>query len=658
MTHALRRSAAQTGSVVRRGRSSALPLPVILALVFCLCTLPAALAESTAAKRAAARAQFERAEKQRTALQGKPKKARTLAEYTRVVTSFRRVYLITPHAGEAPAAMLAAAELYHDMGRSFDEKYYQSAIEAYRSLLREYPTSRHRDDALLTIAEIQKDDIGDFDKAAETFREFLKLHPRSEKAADAREALAEIAQAREKQQKAATREKLGEQEEKERKLPQVTRIRTWNAVNYTRIVIDVEDEIKYQAARIFNPDRIYFDLQRTKLSSTLAGKNLDVPGGYLRSIRVAQNQAGVVRVVLDVDNAKDYSVFLLPNPYRLVIDVYGPQATTAKSTTPAEDEKAAAPETKLEKTEKSVAANTEPVAPQLAKPAPAPMPPPAAKSTRGRSASSTRQPAALTPPPVPQPTHTGQHSLTRALGLKIGRIVIDPGHGGHDTGTIGPTGLMEKDLCLDVARRLGKIIQQRLPGAEVVYTREDDTFVPLENRTAIANQANADLFISIHANSSHDHKARGVETYYLNFSGSEDAMEVAARENALSQNSIHELQDLIKKIARNEKIEESRELAADIQGSLSKRLQRFTRMLKDRGVRKAPFVVLIGANMPSVLSEISFLSNPADEQMLKKPEHRQRVAEGLYHGVESYLQSINSLTSNLPKPALGSQYSQ
>jgi N-acetylmuramoyl-L-alanine amidase len=649
MTHALRRSAAQT---VHRGRGSALPLPVIVTLVFCLCALPAAPAESTAAKRTAARIQFERAEKQRTALQGKPKNARTLAEYTRVVTSFRRVYLITPHAAEAPAAMLAVAELYHDMGRSFDKKYYQSAIEAYRSILREYPASRHRDDALLTIAEIQKDDIGDLDKAVETFREFLKLHPRSDKAAAAREALAEIAQAREKQLKAATREKLGKQEEKERKLPQLTRIRTWNAANYTRIVIDVEDKIKYQAARIFNPDRIYFDLQRTKLSSTLAGKTLDVPGGYLKSIRVAQNQAGVVRLVLDVDNVMDYSVFLLPNPYRLVIDVYGPQATTAKSTTPAEAEKAAALETKPEKTEKSVAANTESVATEPAKPAPA------AKSTRGRPTQSTREAAALTPPAVPQPTHTGQHSLTRALGLKIGRIVIDPGHGGYDTGTIGPTGLMEKDLCLDVALRLGKIIRQRLPGAEVTYTREDDTFVPLENRTAIANQANADLFISIHANSSHNHKARGVETYYLNFSGSEDAMEVAARENALSQSSIHELQDLVKKIARNEKIEESRELAADIQESLSKRLQRLTRTLKDRGVRKAPFVVLIGANMPSVLSEISFLSNPADEQMLKKPEHRQRVAEGLYHGVESYLQSINSLTSNQPKAALGSQYSQ
>jgi N-acetylmuramoyl-L-alanine amidase len=205
---------------------------------------------------------------------------------------------------------------------------------------------------------------------------------------------------------------------------------------------------------------------------------------------------------------------------------------------------------------------------------------------------------------------------------------------------------MEKDLCLDIALRLGKLIEQRLPGAEVVYTRKDDTFVPLEERTAIANQAKADLFVSIHANSSHDHAARGIETYYLNFATSAEAMEVAARENALSQSSIHELQDLIKKIARNEKIEESKELAADIQESLSKRLRQSSDAERDRGVKKAPFVVLIGANMPSVLSEISFISNPADEKLLKKTDQRERVAEGLYRGVESYLQSLNSVSNN------------
>jgi N-acetylmuramoyl-L-alanine amidase len=259
----------------------------------------------------------------------------------------------------------------------------------------------------------------------------------------------------------------------------------------------------------------------------------------------------------------------------------------------------------------------------------------------------------IQPSTAPQPTRDGQSTLTRALGLKIGRIVIDAGHGGHDTGTIGPTGMMEKDLCLDVALRLGKIIQQRLPGAEVVFTRSDDSFIPLEERTNIANQAKADLFISIHANSSQDHAARGIETYYLNLKGSAEAMEVAARENATAQEGVHDLQDLVKRIARTEKIDESKEFAEDIQDSLSKRVQKAGKPMRNRGVRKAPFVVLIGADMPSILTEISFLSNAADEQLLKKPEQRQKVAEGLYQGVASYLQSMNSVTVNLPaKPGV------
>jgi N-acetylmuramoyl-L-alanine amidase len=205
---------------------------------------------------------------------------------------------------------------------------------------------------------------------------------------------------------------------------------------------------------------------------------------------------------------------------------------------------------------------------------------------------------------------------------------------------------MEKDLCLDVALRLGKIIQQKLPGAEIVYTRSDDTFIPLEERTHIANEAKADLFISIHANSSPDRGARGVETYYLNLRGSPEAMAVAARENAVSQEGIHDLEDVVKQIARTEKIDESKELAEDVQDSLSKRIQKTARPVRNRGVRKAPFVVLIGADMPSILTEVSFLSNPSDEQLLKKPEHRQRVAEGLFQGMAAYLESLNSMAGN------------
>ena len=272
-----------------------------------------------------------------------------------------------------------------------------------------------------------------------------------------------------------------------------------------------------------------------------------------------------------------------------------------------------------------------------------------AKQPAAKSKPDTSKSAALAPPTESKPTRDGQRSLTRALGLKISRIVIDPGHGGHDTGTIGPHGLMEKDLCLDVALRLGREIEEKLPGAEVIYTRKDDTFIPLEERTAIANDAKADLFISVHANSSHDAAARGIETYYLNFATSEESMAVAARENALAQSSLHDLQDIIKKIARNEKVEESKELASDIQDSLTHRLQLVSQDERNRGVKKAPFVVLIGANMPSVLSEISFISNPSDEKLLRKTDQRQRVADGLYRGIASYLDSLNSLSYDKSK---------
>ena len=241
-----------------------------------------------------------------------------------------------------------------------------------------------------------------------------------------------------------------------------------------------------------------------------------------------------------------------------------------------------------------------------------------------------------------QPTAAGDRSLIRALGLKIGKIVIDPGHGGHDTGTIGPNGLEEKDLVLAVAKRLGKLLQSRM-GAEVVYTRQDDTFIPLETRTAIANQEQADLFVSIHANSSRDPDARGVETYYLNFTSNADALEVAARENAASDKSIHELQDLVKKIALKEKIEESREFASDVQRALHSGLAARTPAIRDRGVKKAPFVVLIGANMPSILAEISFVSNPSDERKLETAEYRQRIAESLYRGISKYVNGLSGV---------------
>jgi N-acetylmuramoyl-L-alanine amidase len=193
-----------------------------------------------------------------------------------------------------------------------------------------------------------------------------------------------------------------------------------------------------------------------------------------------------------------------------------------------------------------------------------------------------------------------------------------------------------------VALRLGRLLHDRL-GADVVYTRADDTFIPLETRTAIANKAQADLFISVHANSSPDESARGIEVYYLNFTSDPEAMTVASRENAVSTESVHELSDLVKKIALKDKIEESRELASDVDASLYAGLRKGNEGLKDRGVKKAPFVVLIGANMPSILAEISFVTNSEDATKLQTPEYRERVAESLYKGIARYAEGINGV---------------
>jgi N-acetylmuramoyl-L-alanine amidase len=223
----------------------------------------------------------------------------------------------------------------------------------------------------------------------------------------------------------------------------------------------------------------------------------------------------------------------------------------------------------------------------------------------------------------------------------VGRIVLDPGHGGHDTGTVGPDGLREKDLVLDVAQRLGRLIETRM-GSEVIFTRSDDTFIPLERRTEIANDAKADLFLSIHANSSPLRSAAGVETYYLNFTTSRSALELASRENTGSQLTVSELEGLLQKIALKDKVEESREFAGRVQAALYNLSAKTSdTRSKDRGVKRAPFVVLIGASMPSVLAEIGFVSNAHDESIMRREEYRERTAEALYKGISSYAGSLS-----------------
>jgi N-acetylmuramoyl-L-alanine amidase len=280
----------------------------------------------------------------------------------------------------------------------------------------------------------------------------------------------------------------------------------------------------------------------------------------------------------------------------------------------------------------------------MATPEPPPVPKPAeTKQPVGESTKSRETPKA------PRTTKSGPRSLSRALGLKIGRVVLDPGHGGNDHGTTGPSGLTEKELVLDVAMRLGALIEQRM-GSEVVYTRTADTYVGLEERTALANERRADLFLSIHANSSPLRGISGAEVYYLNLTTSREAMDVAARENAGHGKSIFELREMIQKIALTDKLDESKEFATRLQAALSSAWSRMNASAKNRGVKKAPFVVLIGAAMPSVLAEIGFLSNARDEALMRKPDQRQRMAEALYKGIEQYVSGIGQVQAAQSRP--------
>jgi N-acetylmuramoyl-L-alanine amidase len=612
------------------------------------------LPDATATKQEAAEAQFSRAEATRAALESKSADSRTLAEYRQVVSSYRRVYLITPHSSSVPDALFAVGELYTEMGDHFGRTYYQSSVEAYEFLVHQYPTCKYREEAILRVAKLQSDQLGENSQAYKTYQDFLKRYPHSPHRREVQEALAEISLLLKSGvdvgansppvEKVASRDVPAESTPaadvndsaevnpvpQNGEMARVSRISSSATPDYTRVTIDLDNGVQYRSARIRKPDRIFFDLSAARLGPQVAHKDIPVQGKLLQSVRVAQHHAGVVRVVLSVNGVKDYSASLLNNPTRLVIDLYASERAMRAAKAPSGTNSNPA----------SNATDTSAKAGSLN------------EIARAKSASSSSaKPELIRPVGAAKPTHDGQDTLTRTLGLKISRIVIDPGHGGYDTGTIGPTGLMEKDLCLDIALRLGKIIHKKLPGAEVIYTRTSDTFVPLEERTRIANEAKADLFISIHANSSHDRQARGIETYYLNMRGTPEAMEVAARENASSQEGVHDLQNLVQQIARTEKIDESREFAEDVQNELSIHLLHTTHTIRDRGVRKAPFVVLIGADMPSILTEVSFISNPYDERMMKLPDHRQSVAQGIYDGIASYLQSLNSVTVNVsPNP--------
>ena len=466
--------------------------------------------------------------------------------------------------------------------------------------------------------------------------------------------------------------------------PRVEAIRFWSFGDITRVAIETEGEYQLASDQIENPARVYFDLIGLKPPANMHKGMATIAVGdpRVRQIRVAEVMPGKTRIVFDLEGPVEVVSSQLVNPDRLMIEIR-PKGTSLPALTrsvtgsqrinlslpPAEtvkDPPAApsglkpsaakvlssleSPQAEPTKAQLDVGSTGEPpptnpdakISVPVKVDLPAPPPPievasreplPAATGRRSKPPQDAGVAAA-------KADSSGDRSLVRVLGLKLGRVMIDAGHGGKDTGTIGPNGLMEKELVLDVALRLGKLIKKEL-GAEVVYTRSDDTFIPLEQRTLIANREKADLFISVHANASPEPTATGVETYYFNLNADKSGLDLAMRENASAASSISDLNDLLHRAVLQTKLEESRDFAQKVQESLLVNAERMNSRAHDRGVRRAPFVVLIGATMPSILAEIGFVSNPHDEKLMKRNEQRERIAEALFKGVTQYANSLS-----------------
>ena len=343
------------------------------------------------------------------------------------------------------------------------------------------------------------------------------------------------------------------------------------------MVLDLEDQVQYEAHRLTGPDRIYFDLHDTSLAPEFAGKTIDIGDSLLARVRVAQPVSGLTRVVLETKGNSNFSVSLEPNPYRLVVQV------------------------------RRLGVDTK------------------AQVNLFPGAEAEKKLAIVIPPP------TREDLQLRARVPKM-RIVVDAGHGGWDLGTVGRQGLLEKDLVLEIAQRLGKLLESRL-GADVILTRIDDNYIPLDERAGMANQAQADLFISVHANYSDLPSARGVETYYTNFFSAPNAKDLETRDPDHGKNANAAT---LSPAELHEKIEQSRRLAASVQRSLYGTLSAQNPGLRDRGVKEASYVVLTETAMPGILAEVSFVSSPTDEQKLRSDGYREQIAEALYKGIARY----------------------
>jgi len=508
--------------------------------------------------------------------------------WLRCIGLYKRVYESYPKSNEAAWGLYKSARMYRKLyGYSGLRQDLDRAMDLYRKVVEMYPGHRLADDAQYWIGDILYRERND---PARAYVEFLKvdikfpsgdMRPRAKKMLDKLSAILS---------KEITQQGPAKKVSSTGGLSRVKDIRHWSTPTYTRVVVDLERPVKYrfnllkEDPRIKKPARLYVDIEGAYVSSDI-DSTIPIKDGLLLRARAGQYNRNRVRVVLDIDNIKGHKIFHLYDPFRIVIDVKGAERKIIKGKT------------------KTVVK----------------------RPSVNKGIRRTKEPE-------------GAISLARQLGLNVRRIVIDPGHGGKDPGTYYGK-LREKDIVLKLAMALRPRIKEHL-GCDVVLTRTKDVFIPLEKRTALANVKKADLFISLHVNSHKQSWVKGIETYFLNMTTDKRAIMLAAAENATSEKNISDLQVILRDLMFNTKINESSRLAYEVQDGMIDRLMKKYRKVKSLGVKQAPFYVLIGAEMPSVLVETGFISNPYERRLLRSRAYLNSLADGIVAGIDDYIKSI------------------
>lgn len=530
-----------------------------------------------------------KADKCRKALYRSSSKMKYRHNWTNCIKIYEKIYKSYPKSDQAPWAMFRAAGMYAALSRySGLESDLDTALTLYGRVVDEYTDHRLADDAQYKTGEIYYNKKND---PTQAYVEFLKVDikfPSGDMKPKAREMMDKLSV---ELGKTVAEQPAADKPAKEKGLVPIKDIRHWSTPTYTRVVIDLERSIEYSSHLLKEdptnkkPRRLYLDLENSFVGSGIES-SIPIKDGLLQTARAGQYDKDTVRVVLDINNMGSYKTFHLYDPFRIVVDVRGKKTASKEATTASK-----------------------------------------AKTRSPRKGINI----------VKTPDSTV--SLARQLGLSVKTIVIDPGHGGKDPGTYINSKIKEKDLVLKLAKVLAEKIRKKI-GCEVFLTRTTDKFIPLDERTAFANVKKADLFISLHINAHKQSKVFGVETYFLNMATDKQAVMVAARENATSEKNISDLQSILNDLMLNTKISESSKLAYEVQNGMMGGIRKTYKTNKSLGVKQAPFYVLIGAQMPAILVETGFITNPTERKRLQSSKYREILANGIVAGVDKYIKSI------------------